>query len=196
MMRTNKHQIYLASSSPRRAELLTQMGVSFQTISINVPEVLSENESCHEYVSRLAQEKAKAGLASLLGDDLLVIGADTVIFMGNEILEKPADQRDAFRILSQLSNKTHSVLTAVSVCHKNMCETLIQTNQVTMRVISQAEITQYWLTGEPHDKAGAYGIQGKGALFIKHIEGSYSGIMGLPIYETARLLNSFGVKCL
>ena len=194
-MRTKKQQVYLASGSPRRAELLTQMGVNFQRVSINVPEILSEDESCEDYVFRLAQEKAKAGLDSLSEENSVVIGADTVILLGDSIMQKPIDENDAFKMLSLLSNNTHLVLTAVSVCNQEKSETVVQTNKVTMCEISEAEISHYWFSGEPQDKAGGYAVQGKGAMFIKHIEGSYSGIMGLPIYETARLLNSFGVKC-
>ena len=193
-MRLKKRHIFLASKSPRRAELLTQMGISYEIISISVPEIPIENESCDDYVFRLAQEKAQAGAKTLSEEELLVIGADTVIFFNDRILEKPINEQDAFNMLTSLSNNTHLVKTAVSICDRNQCETIVQTNQVTMAKLTRREISDYWQTGEPRDKAGGYAIQGKGAIFIKHIEGSYSGIMGLPIYETARLLNKFGTQ--
>jgi len=193
-MRSIKQQIFLASKSPRRAEILTQMGISFDTICISVPETLAENELCDNYVFRLAQDKAQAGVDSRSEEDLLVIGADTVIFFNDQILEKPKNEQDAFNMLTSLSNNTHLVKTAVSVCNRNQCRTVVQTSRVTMANISSSEISDYWQTGEPCDKAGGYAVQGQGAVFIKHIEGSYSGIMGLPIYETARLLNKFELR--
>lgn len=193
-MRLVSQHVFLASNSPRRAELLSQMGISYSIISIAVPEMLAEYERCDEYVFRLAQEKAQAGVDSQSEEDLIVIGADTVILLDDQILEKPKNEQDAFNMLTSLSNRTHLVKTAVSVCNRNNCETIVQTSQVTMAEISSAVISEYWQSGEPCDKAGGYAVQGKGAIFIKHIEGSYSGIMGLPIYETARLLNKFGVK--
>jgi len=193
-MRLNSQQIFLASKSPRRAEILTQMGISYDIIQVSVPEILATNELCEDYVFRLAQEKAQAGLDSRSEEDLLVIGADTVIFFNDRILEKPKNEQEAFKMLSSLSNNTHLVKTAVSVCNRIHCQTIVQTSRVTMANLSRSEISDYWKTSEPCDKAGGYAIQGKGAIFIKHIEGSYSGIMGLPIYETARLLNKFGIK--
>jgi len=193
-MRSNNKQVFLASSSPRRAEILTQMGIFFRIISVSVPEIASENEICDEYVYRLAREKAQVGVKSRSEEDLVVIGADTVILLDNQILEKPINEQDAFNMLASLSNKTHLVKTAVSVCSRIKCETVVQTSQVTMADLSSSEISAYWQSGEPCGKAGGYAVQGKGAMFIKHIEGSYSGIMGLPIYETARLLNEFEVR--
>ena len=187
-------QIYLASSSPRRVELLEQMGVTFSLLKISVPENPSDYESCDEYIYRLSQEKAGAGVLALNEDNIIVVAADTVILFGDRILEKPKNEEDAFRMLTSLSNKRHLVKTAVSVCNRFKCETIIQTSQVTFCELSAVEISAYWKSGEPCDKAGGYAVQGRGAIFIKRIEGSYSGIMGLPIYETARLLNNFGIK--
>jgi len=188
--------IYLASSSPQRVALLKQIGIIFEQVNVDVPEVLGANEACDDYICRLAVDKAQAAMVGRVDSDAVFIGADTVILIKGQILEKPTDELDARNMLLQLSGKTHNVKTAVAVCNNKNCEVIVQSNQVVMGKIDNHDITAYWQTGEPHNKAGAYGIQGIGAQFITHIEGSYSGIMGLPIYETVQLLKHFGVKCL
>lgn len=182
--------IYLASQSPRRRELLQQIGVSFDVINVDVPEVIGD-ESPHGYVQRLSQDKAQAGLA--LNSDRPVLGSDTIVVLGDKVLEKPTDKNHAVDMLLGLSGKTHHVMTAVTLCDKQNSETVLSISQVTFRDIGQLEAVAYWDTGEPADKAGGYGIQGKGGVFVKEIKGSYSGIVGLPLYETQQLLMRFGV---
>lgn len=190
-------QIYLASASPRRKALLDQLGVATEILKIDVPEMQQPNEVPKAYAQRLAIEKAQAGWrAAGRTKELPVLGADTIVVVDNAILGKPANKADALRMLQLLSGQTHQVITAVAVVKGEEMQTACSISSVEFRVITPEEAECYWLTGEPVDKAGSYGIQEKGAIFIKAIQGSYTGIMGLPHYETAALLKNFGITIL
>jgi len=181
--------IYLASASPRRAELLTQIGVNFETLHVTVDESPKSRETVEDYVARLAMQKAIAGLGVAADKKRPVLAADTAVFVDEQILGKPKGADDARRMLRLLSGKTHQVLTAVAVVGEGRRpKQAIQRSHVTMRDISDFEIAAYWQSGEPEGKAGSYAVQGMAAIFIANINGSYSGIMGLPVYETAELL--------
>ena len=207
--------IYLASSSPRRRELLDQIGVAYEVLGVDVPEQSLTNESPVDYVQRLAIDKAKAGMARLeeklfetdkfelsswqstkknatIG---LVIGADTAVVCDGDILGKPQSPQHAMAMLRQLSGETHEVFTGVAVSGTCILTELSRT-LVTFRCISEREIIGYIATNEGLDKAGSYAIQGKAAIFIEKIQGSYSGVMGLPLYETAELLVQSGAQIL
>ncbi len=194
--------LYLASASPRRRELLAQISLNIEVVSQSVAEHLLDNESPESYVQRLAQEKAHAGLAALTAErQRPVLGADTAVVVDNCILGKPADEAAALAMLRQLSGRTHRVLSAVAVVGKDnlgqdRVEVCMSQSRVHFRHIEEQECQAYWRTGEPADKAGAYGIQGLAAVFIEHLEGSYSGVMGLPLFETSELLCQFGIKVL
>jgi len=188
--------LYLASQSPRRRELLHQIGVRHAVISAAIPEQPVAGESALSYVQRLARDKAAAGYAQLLQQQLPlapVLGADTLGLLDGEILEKPRDQDHALRMLRQLSGRTHQVITAVALHSDTQQSLRVSVTDVTFRELSDAEIAAYWSTGEPQDKAGSYGIQGLGAVFVKEIRGSYSGVVGLPIEATLELLQEFAV---
>ncbi len=182
--------IYLASSSPRRAELLDQIGVKFSVYAIEIDESRSPGEAPAEYVCRMATEKARvaARRLSTQQDDYCVLAADTTIALDGDIIGKPADQDQCRCILGQLSARQHLVLTAVALATPQGIAWRLVQSRVSFKALSSCEIASYCATEEPMDKAGAYGIQGKAALFIKHLEGSYSAVMGLPLYETAELL--------
>lgn len=189
---TVNNAIYLASQSPRRRELLEQIGVSYDVLSVNVEECQQSSEAATDYVQRLSLEKALAGAA--LVSDRPVLGADTIVVLGDDVLEKPLSEDHAVAMLLRLSGHTHQVMTAVSLVFQAQQRTCINVTSVTFRAISDAEARRYWLSGEPKDKAGAYGIQGLGAVFVEHIEGSYSSVVGLPLFETSALLADFGVS--
>ncbi|CDF85907.1 Maf-like protein [Pseudomonas knackmussii B13] len=189
-------QLYLASSSPRRRELLTQIGLSFNLVSGNVDETPLPDEAPAAYVERLARCKAQAGLTMLaLRPDVCVLGADTAVVLDGRILGKPKDREDALAMLQALSGREHQVLTAVAVVDRDRCEVRVVSSDVSFRAISEAEAEAYWDTGEPHDKAGGYAIQGLAAIFVKRVEGSYSAVVGLPLCETAELLADFAIPC-
>ena len=182
--------LYLASGSPRRQELLTQLGVSFERIVTGIEEKRAEGESAQQYVSRLAREKAQAGVA-LVPRDLPVLGADTIVILNGEVLEKPHDTEHAARMLRKMSGQTHQVMTAVALADsQNVLDCLVVTD-VTFRVLTDDEIAAYIASGEPMDKAGAYGIQGLGGCFVRKINGSYHAVVGLPLVETYELLTNF-----
>ncbi|CNG93943.1 Maf family protein [Yersinia enterocolitica] len=182
--------LYLASGSPRRRELLTLLDVPFEVLKTEVEEQRRAEESAQQYVQRLAQDKARAGV-SVAPQDLPVLGADTIVVLNGQVLEKPRDKAHAQQILSALSGQQHQVITAVSLAdRKNMLSAMVVTD-VTFRVLSQLEISDYIATGEPMDKAGAYGIQGKGGCFVRSITGSYHAVVGLPLVETHELLSNF-----
>ncbi|HDL8055655.1 TPA: septum formation inhibitor Maf [Yersinia enterocolitica] len=182
--------LYLASGSPRRRELLTLLDVPFKVLKTEVEEQRRAEESAQQYVQRLAQDKARAGV-SVAPQDLPVLGADTIVVLNGQVLEKPRDKAHAQQILSALSGQQHQVITAVSLAdRKNMLSAMVVTD-VTFRVLSQLEISDYIATGEPMDKAGAYGIQGKGGCFVRSITGSYHAVVGLPLVETHELLSNF-----
>jgi septum formation protein len=188
--------VYLASASPRRRQLLSQIGVPFQVLSVEVDESIAAGEAAERYVSRLARAKAAAGLgrrpAARPGP---VLGADTAVVAGGAILGKPADCADAERMLGLLSARTHEVLTAVALATDDGVLSHLSRSEVTFREITPEEARDYWNTGEGRDKAGAYAIQGYGAVFVSGLRGSYSGVMGLPLFETAQLLRAAGVPC-
>ena len=191
--------LYLASGSPRRRELLTQIGVPFSTVSAAIDEIPFPNESPVAYVERLAREKALAGReqlrASIAHNHFCVLGADTAVVLDDRILGKPVDQADALAMLMGLSGREHEVLTAVALNDAERCETRVVRSRVTFRAISEDEAGRYWASGEPHDKAGGYAIQGLAAVFVAHLNGSYSAVVGLPVCETAELLGHFGIPC-
>lgn len=186
--------IYLASASPRRKELLQQIGVEFEQISACVDETPLPGETPLEYVRRLAQAKAQAGLESLSGMAAApVLGSDTTVVLAGKILGKPENQQHAIDMLLALSNQTHQVITAVALASSAATTVTHAITEVTFGAISEQEALAYWNTAEPKDKAGAYGIQGLGAVFVKRIEGSYSAVVGLPLYETRQLLKQANV---
>lgn len=188
-----KPLIYLASASPRRSALLTQIGVAHQVSPVDIDEQSLSSESPRDYVSRLARSKAKTLWHRLPAPQrLLVLGSDTAVALGAQILGKPRDRADGIRMLTLLSGCTHEVFTAVAMCHADGCELRVSVSEVTFRALSAGEITAYWDSGEPIDKAGGYAVQGLAALFIERLAGSYSGIMGLPLFETAELLQLTG----
>lgn len=189
-------QIYLASSSPRRQELLHQMGVSFTVIPQFVEEEHKPNESPEDFVKRLALEKACDGYARQSQCAWPVLGSDTAVVLGKDILGKPENKEQAIKMLLNLSGQTHQVMTAVALKTEQQSQVSLSVSDVSFTTLNREICEQYWQTGEPKDKAGSYAIQGKGALFINHINGSYSGVMGLPIYETSLLLKKFGIHIL
>ncbi len=189
----NTAVICLASRSPRRRELLHQIGVDFDVIDVDVDEQRGPQESAEAFVARVALDKARAGRSALpAGSSMPVLGADTAVVIDDDVLGKPRDGTDAARMLSLLSGRTHRVLTAVALVagRETVC---VSTSKVTFRTLGDAECAAYWASGEPADKAGAYAIQGLAAVFISRLEGSYSGVMGLPLYETATLLQESGI---
>jgi septum formation protein len=184
--------LYLASQSPRRRELLRQIGVRYTIVDVSVLEVRAINELPLDYVQRLACAKALAG--ALLFNDKPVLGADTIVVLPQgDVLEKPKNKKHAIAMLMSLSDKQHQVMTAVSICHQQRCETRVNTSIVEFRPIDEPTALRYWQTGEPADKAGAYGIQGLGGVFVRQIIGSYSSVVGLPLLETTELLTQFNV---
>ncbi|MCF6354450.1 MAG: Maf-like protein [Candidatus Polarisedimenticolaceae bacterium] len=187
-------QIYLASRSPRRCELLAQIGIYPKVMAADVDESPAPEEVPAEYVIRLALEKAKT-VRAMLGDHemLPVLAADTAVVTEHKILGKPADRDDALAMMRQLSGRSHKVLTAVALVDTHKRCSRLSVSHVTFRQITAAEALAYWDSGEPQDKAGGYAIQGLGAVFVSHLEGSYSGVMGLPLFETAELLHAAGI---
>lgn len=181
----------LASSSPRRRALLDQIGVSYSTVAVDIDESRQAGEAAEVYVERLALAKARAG-RSASPEVIPVLGADTVISIDGDLLSKPNDRDDALAMLGRLSGRTHYVLTGVALAAGDEM-TRISKTAVTLREIAPQERAAYWRTGEPADKAGAYAIQGRGAVFVARLEGSYSGVVGLPLYETAELLQAVGL---
>lgn len=184
---------YLASASPRRHELLAQLGVRFAVRIADVPEIVQDGESPEQFVQRLAVEKANKVWLSLAAEQRRpVLGADTVVVIDEHILGKPVSREHALEMLGLLSGRTHQVLTGVAVVSQqhSVC---VNVSAVRFRVLDKTEIQAYWQTGEPADKAGAYAIQGFAAAFIEHLSGSYTGVMGLPLYETSNLLKQHGV---
>ncbi len=191
----SRDTIYLASGSPRRRELLRQIGVAFRVVGADLDETALRGESPLAYVSRLAQAKATLGWER--SRDLgaaPVLAADTAVVLDAAILGKPAGLNDAIAMLLQLSGRAHEVLTAVALRTAAGTQLKVSRSTVTFRAIGHGEACAYWETGEPADKAGAYAIQGYAAVFISDLQGSYSGVMGLPLFETAALLEAAGVK--
>lgn len=187
-------RLILASASPRRRELLAQLGVTFEVMGADIDETPRPGESAGALVGRLAVAKARAvqGRAA----DALVIGSDTEVECQGRILGKPADELAGVEMLLSLAGRTHRVWSAVAVVQGPWEDLRVQCSRVRFRRISPSEARAYWATGEPRDKAGGYAIQGLGAVFVSHLEGSYSGVMGLPLFETATLLAERGFQCL
>ena len=192
-------RIYLASRSPRRRELLHQIGVEFETLigDVEVDETPLPGEDPATYVERVTRAKAEEGERIILDRHLIVhpiLAADTTLEFNGEIIGKPVDAADAEAILRRLSGQVHRVLTGVAVHDAGRTEFVLSVSEVRFRAIEDDEIRHYVLSGEPMDKAGAYGIQGRAGLFVAHIAGSYTGIMGLPVCETGELLKKFGFR--
>ena len=183
--------LILASQSPRRAELLSQIGVPFTTLSADIDETILPGETPEIYVQRLAKQKAQAGwqASADTAKRRLVLGADTVVVINEQVMGKPKDFDDAKAMLNLLSGQQHQVLTAVTVTSGQRFETILVKTDVTFCALSPSQIEAYWQTGEPKDKAGSYAIQGIGGKFVTHIKGSYSAVVGLPLYETNQLLS-------
>ncbi|MDP1681207.1 MAG: Maf family protein [Burkholderiales bacterium] len=192
-------QIYLASQSPRRRELLQQIGIKFRVLVPDVNETPLPREVPADYVERIARIKAEVTWMRVVERRMKrhpVLAADTAVILGRRILGKPQSHAEATSMLQALSGRTHQVISAVAMVHEGKIKLLRSESAVTFRRLAPGEISQYVLSGEPQDKAGAYAIQGLAAAFISRIDGSYSGVMGLPLFETARLLKSFGVQVL
>jgi len=194
-MSATKH-IYLASASPRRQELLQQIGVEFSLLQIEVDETPVPGEKPEAFVRRLALEKARAGRAQLdAGDTQPVLGADTAVVIGDTIMGKPHDRVHGIAMLEQLSGRTHQVMTAVALVGAHEA-VLVSISDVTFDTLDAGVCEAYWATGEPVDKAGGYAIQGLASAFVTRLEGSYSGVVGLPLNETAALLREFDIYIL
>jgi len=186
-------ELILASASPRRKALLAQIGVSCAVKPVDICEDVREAESAEQYVERLAIEKAQAGFTDSDGSRP-VLGSDTTVVLGGLIMGKPVDLEDAVATLMRLSENTHQVLTAVALVSAEQTRSLVVSTDVTFRKLSVAECEAYWQSGEPQDKAGSYGIQGFGAVFVEEIKGSYSAVVGLPLAETAEMLMQAGIS--
>ena len=186
-------QLILASHSPRRRELLSVLGVNFTVSGADIDETVQPGELADAYVSRLAVEKAEAVHARQAAGDLWVLGSDTTVVAGEEILGKPCDEADFGRMMNLLSGRDHRVLTSVALVSGNQVFVDCVETRVRFINLSKQQIAAYWKTGEPKDKAGGYGIQGLGSVFVEKIEGSYTAVVGLPLHETAKLLGQADV---
>jgi septum formation protein len=186
--------LHLASRSPRRSELLARLGYAFGTLELDIPEHRQPAESAGDYVRRVAREKAGAGLLQVVAaPGAVVLGADTEVVLDDEVFGKPRDAVDAAAMLRRLSGRTHQVISAVSVVSASREAQVVSESQVTVAALGDEDIAAYLATGEWEGKAGAYGIQGHAQALIAHLSGSFSGVMGLPMYETVRLLREFGI---
>ena len=192
--------VILASASPRRTELLLQIGVSHRVVPAQIDERRAVGESIENCVRRLAKSKAlevQVALAAVAGAatavEFAVLGADTAVVIDDDLLGKPRDRADALAMLARLSGRWHQVLSAVALASPNGMQCTVSRSEVRFRTLSERECARYWDSGEPCDKAGAYAIQGLGAAFVQELRGSYSGVVGLPLFETARLLAEAGV---
>jgi len=185
--------LYLASQSPRRRQLLDMAGVHFEAVEVDVPEVRARGERPEVYVSRVAREKARAGLLALPDVAAVVLGADTEVVLANEVFGKPGDAEHAAQMLRRLSGRTHQVISGVWCIDRSREQHALNITQVTFEELTDAQIAAYVASGECMGKAGAYAIQGRAAAFVPHIAGSYSSVMGLPLFETLELLRAFGI---
>lgn len=188
-------QFHLASASPRRQELLRQLGLHFDVRPADILEQPQPAESAADYARRMALEKARAAQQKI-NTSLPVLGADTDVVLDGDILGKPRDRDDALGILARLSDREHEVYSAVAMVQGARAEVMLSVTLVRFGLITPEAAARYWATGEPADKAGAYGIQGLGAQFVKGVNGSYSGVVGLPLFETTELLLRFGIHTL
>jgi septum formation protein len=190
----NYESIYLASASPRRSQLLSQIGIPHEVLAVDLDEARLPDEPPRVYVERLARDKARAARSALGGRPLRpLLAADTSVVLGEEIFGKPADEADCVRMLMALAGRTHEVMTGIAVLAGDALLADLSVSRVTFRRLDEAECRRYWASGEPRDKAGGYAVQGFAAVFVERLEGSYSGVMGLPLFETARLLRAAGV---
>ena len=186
--------LHLASKSPRRAELLARLGLDFGVLDLDLPEQRQPNEPAQEYVRRVAREKAGAGLLLVMSvPGAVVLGADTEVILEDEVFGKPRDAEDAAAMLRRLSGRTHLAVSAVSVVSAGRELQALSVTEVTFMELGAQDIAAYVAGGQPMGKAGAYAIQGEAERFVTHLSGSYSGVMGLPLFETSQLLKSFGV---
>lgn len=184
--------IYLASKSPRRQQLLRQIGVDFEVIEIVIDEHWRGEEQPHLYVQRMALEKARAAKNKIVNNSgVIVLAADTSVVLDDKVLGKAENELQAREMLMQLSGRRHYVYTAIAIATESNEQVMLNSSNVSFKVLSEPEIVNYCKTGEPTGKAGGYAIQGKAAAFIERLEGSYSGVMGLPLFETARLLHKY-----
>lgn len=192
----NRQTLILASRSPRRTELLKQIGIDCIVLPANIDESLKQDELPSQYVKRLAKEKALATASNIKKEysNLVVLAADTTVCVGSKVLGKPENDADALQMLKSLSGTTHEVHTAVAAYFNGKVSVMLNTTTVEMMRLSKETINAYIASGEHRDKAGSYGIQGRAATWIKHIEGSYSGVMGLPLFETAQLIKKVAAK--
>ncbi|NWF33038.1 Maf-like protein [Stenotrophomonas sp. SAM-B] len=187
--------LYLASRSPRRNELLARLDRPFQALDLHVAEVRAADESAADYVQRVAADKARAGLALVAHDpDAVVLGSDTEVVLDGRVFGKPADADDACAMLRTLAGRTHQVMTAVALVAAGREQGVLVVSEVTFAAIDEDRIAAYVASGEPMDKAGAYAIQGGAERYIRHLAGSYSGVMGLPLQQTEQLLQTFELK--
>lgn len=187
-------RLILASASPRRTQLLAQIGVSHDVVPAQLAERRDPGEAIAACAQRLAESKARQVFERLRATEpVLVLGADTVVALDGQMFGKPRDEREGLEMLASLSGRTHEVLCAVALADAGGVRSALSVSQVRLRRIAPAEAAQYWASGEPCDKAGAYAIQGFGATFVEALQGSYSGVMGLPLFETALLLRQAGV---
>ena len=187
--------LYLASQSPRRRELLTQLGLDYGLLEVSVDEQRQQGEPALDYVNRVAREKAGAGLLEVVAvPDAVVLGADTEVILADVVYGKPVDAADAARMLRELSGRSHRVITAVWLVSAGREEHAICESEVRFAHLDESDIASYVDTGECMGKAGAYAVQGRAAAFIEHLSGSYSGVMGLPLYETSLLLQKFQAR--
>lgn len=184
--------LYLASASPRRRELLSQLEVPFELILPEVEEQRQPSETAADYVQRLARDKAIAG-AAMAPEPLPVLAGDTIVVLDGDVLEKPTDKADGLAMLRRLSGRSHQVMTAMALARQGNIEVVLVTTEVSFRSLSDTDVERYWASGEPTDKAGGYGIQGLGGRFVARINGSYSAVVGLPLVETEALLRRGGV---
>ncbi len=187
--------LYLASRSPRRNELLARLDRPFRALDLDVPEVRAPDESAADYVQRVAADKARAGLALVAEDsEAVVLGSDTEVVLDGRVFGKPVDAADACAMLRALAGRTHQVMTAVALVAADREQGVLVISEVTFAAIDEDRIAAYVASGEPMDKAGAYAIQGGAERYIRHLAGSYSGVMGLPLQQTEQLLQAFELK--
>jgi len=186
-------KLHLASQSPRRQDILRSLGLSFTAAGVDVDEQRRNGELPEAMALRLSRTKA---MAAGVDHSRIVIGADTVVVLQNDIFGKPKDRDECLEMLASLSGRTHRVVTGVAVLASEEVRTVVSTTEVKFREISPDEALAYWHSGEPCDKAGAYAIQGRGGIFVEAISGSYSGVVGLPVFETSKLLREAGLRVL
>ena len=186
--------LILASASPRREKLLRQLGVNFVSEPQDIIEEKRIDESPEKFVKRMAEGKASSAFGKRKEKDIVVVASDTIVVCDKRVLGKPKDKSDGIKMLLTLSNKTHRVLSAVTVANTLRYKSTVSETSVSFREISEIEAEYYWDSGEPEGKAGGYAIQGCGAVFVQSINGSYSGVMGLPLFQTAQLLSEFGIN--